>query len=62
MHCSRMFGVFVFASVAIVAAPASVMPQSTADELEQKAKGAADVVFLNHPASRGRVFQKLSAR
>jgi osmotically-inducible protein OsmY len=43
MHCSRMFGVFVFASVAIVAAPASVMPQSTADELEQKAKGAAKV-------------------
>jgi osmotically-inducible protein OsmY len=37
-----MFGVFVFASVAIVAAPASVMPQSTADELEQKAKGAAE--------------------
>jgi len=41
MHGSRIFGVLVFASVAIVAAQASVMAQSTTDKMEQKAKGAA---------------------
>jgi osmotically-inducible protein OsmY len=41
MHGSRIFGALVFASVAIVAAPASVMAQSTTDKMEQKAKGAA---------------------
>ena len=38
---SRIFGALVFASVAIVAAPASVMAQSTTDKMEQKVKGAA---------------------
>jgi len=41
MHGSRIFGALVFASVAIVATPASVMAQSTTDKMEQKAKGAA---------------------
>jgi osmotically-inducible protein OsmY len=41
MHRSRILGVLVFASVAILAAPASVMAQSTTDKMEQKAKGAA---------------------
>jgi hyperosmotically inducible periplasmic protein len=41
MRGSRIFGALVFASVAIVAAPASVIAQSTTDKLEQKAKGAA---------------------
>src|ERR1700730_5557521 len=41
MHGSRIFGVLVFASVAVVAAPASLMAQSTTDKMEQKAKGAA---------------------
>ncbi len=41
MHGSRIFGALVFASVAIVAAPASVMAQSTADKMEQKAKAVA---------------------
>jgi osmotically-inducible protein OsmY len=41
MHGSRIFGTLVFASVVIVAAPASVMAQSTTDKMEQKAKGAA---------------------
>jgi hyperosmotically inducible protein len=42
MHGSRIFGALVFASVAIVAAPASVMAAgSTTDKMEQKAKGAA---------------------
>ena len=41
MDGSRIFGVLVFASVAIVAAQASVMAQSTTDKMEQKAKGAA---------------------
>jgi hyperosmotically inducible protein len=41
MYGSRIFGALVFASVAIVAAPASVMAQSTTDKMEQKAKGAA---------------------
>jgi hyperosmotically inducible protein len=41
MHGSRIFGALVFASVAIVAAPASVMAQSTTDRMEQKVKGAA---------------------
>jgi len=41
MHGSRIFGALVFASVAIVAAPASVMAQSTTDKMEQKVKGAA---------------------
>jgi len=41
MHGSRILGALVFASVAIVAAPASVMAQSTIDKMEQKAKGAA---------------------
>jgi hyperosmotically inducible protein len=42
MHKSRIFGVLVFASVAIVAVPASVMSQSTADKMEQKAMGSAE--------------------
>jgi hyperosmotically inducible periplasmic protein len=41
MHGSRVFGVLVFASVAIAAAPASVTAQSTTDKMEQKAKVAA---------------------
>ena len=41
MHGSRIFGALVFASVAIVAAPAPVMAQSTTDKMEQKMKGAA---------------------
>ena len=41
MRGSRFFGVLVVVSVAIAAAPASVMAQSTADKMEQKAKGAA---------------------
>ena len=48
MHCSRILGVFVCASVAIVATSTSVMAQSTSDKveqkvdkMEQKAKGAA---------------------
>jgi osmotically-inducible protein OsmY len=41
MHGSRIFGALVFASVAIAAAPASVVAQSTTDKMEQKAKGAA---------------------
>jgi hyperosmotically inducible protein len=41
MDCSRILGVFLFTSVAILVAPAYVMAQSTADKLEQKAKGAA---------------------
>jgi hyperosmotically inducible periplasmic protein len=41
MHCSRILGVVVCASVAIVAAPTYVMAQSTTDKVEQKAKGAA---------------------
>jgi hyperosmotically inducible periplasmic protein len=41
MHCSRILGVVVCASVAIMAAPTYVMAQSTTDKVEQKAKGAA---------------------
>jgi hyperosmotically inducible protein len=41
MRGSRIFGALVIASVAVVAAPASVMAQSTTDKMEQKAKGAA---------------------
>ena len=41
MHGSRIFGALVFASVAIAAAPASVMSQTTTDKVEQKAKGMA---------------------
>ena len=41
MDCSRILGAFIFTSVAILVAPAYVMAQSTADKLEQKAKGAA---------------------
>lgn len=41
MHRSKFFGAVVFASIAIAAAPASVMAQSTTDKMEQKAKGAA---------------------
>ena len=41
MHGSRIFGALIFASVAVVAAPASLMAQSTTDKMEQKAKGAA---------------------
>jgi hyperosmotically inducible protein len=41
MPCSRIFGVLVFAAVAIAAAPPYVMSQTTTDKVEQKAKGAA---------------------
>ena len=41
MHGSRIFGVLVIVSAAIVAVPASVIAQSTTDKMEQKAKGAA---------------------
>jgi hyperosmotically inducible protein len=41
MHRSRILGVFVCASVAIVVAPTYVIAQSTTDKMEQKAKGAA---------------------
>jgi hyperosmotically inducible protein len=41
MHCSRILGVVVCASVAIVTAPTYVMAQSTTDKMEQKVKGAA---------------------
>lgn len=42
MHCSRILGLFMCASVAIVAAqPASVLAQSTTDKMEQKTKEAA---------------------
>ena len=41
MHGSRIFGALAVVSVAIVAAPAPVVAQSTADKMEQKAKGAA---------------------
>ncbi len=44
MHGSRIFSALVFASVAIAAAPASVMAQSTTDKMEQKAKGVAQDV------------------
>jgi hyperosmotically inducible periplasmic protein len=37
---SRIFGVLVFASVAIVAAPTYVMAESTTGKVEQKSKGA----------------------
>jgi osmotically-inducible protein OsmY len=40
MHRSRILGVLVCASVAIVVAPASVMAQSITDKMEQKVKGA----------------------
>jgi hypothetical protein len=36
-----MFGAVVFASVAIVGTPASVMSQSATEKVEQRAKGAA---------------------
>jgi hyperosmotically inducible periplasmic protein len=42
MHGSRIFGTLVFASVALVAAPAPVTSQTTTDKLEQKTKGAAE--------------------
>jgi hyperosmotically inducible periplasmic protein len=41
MHGSRIFGALVFASVAIVVAPASVMAESTTDKTERKVKEAA---------------------
>jgi len=41
MHCSRILGAVVCASVVIVVAPTYVMAQSTTDKIEQKAKGAA---------------------
>ena len=41
MRRSRILGVFVCASVAIMLAPTYVMAQSTTDKMEQKAKGAA---------------------
>ena len=41
MHASRIFAALVCASVAIVAAPAYVMAQTTTDTMEQKAKSAA---------------------
>jgi len=41
MYRSRIFGTLVFASVAIVAAPAPVIAQSTTDKMEQKVKRAA---------------------
>jgi hyperosmotically inducible periplasmic protein len=41
MHGSRIFGALIFASIAVVVAPASLMAQSTTDKMEQKAKGAA---------------------
>jgi hypothetical protein len=41
MHRSRILGVLVCASVAIVVVPTYVMAQSTTDKMEQKVKGAA---------------------
>jgi len=41
MHCSKILGVVVYASVAIVVAATYVMAQSTTDKVEQKVKGAA---------------------
>ena len=41
MRRSRILGVFICASLAIVVAPAYVMAQSITDKMEQKAKGAA---------------------
>ena len=41
LHCSRILGVVVCASVAIMVAPTYGMAQSTTDKIEQKAKGAA---------------------
>lgn len=41
MRRSKIFAALVFTSVAIVAAPASVIAQSTTDRMEQKAKRAA---------------------
>src|ERR1700694_596972 len=41
MRYSRILGVFVCASVAIVAVPTYVIAQSTTDKMEQKVKGAA---------------------
>jgi len=41
MHRSRVLGVLVCASLAIIVASTYVMAQGTADKMEQKAKGAA---------------------
>jgi hyperosmotically inducible protein len=41
MRYTRLFGAFVFATVAIVAVPTYGMAQTTTDKVEQKAKGGA---------------------
>jgi|KBSSwiStaDraftv2_1062776.scaffolds.fasta_scaffold690985_3 hyperosmotically inducible protein len=40
MRSSRIFGIAILASVAMMVAPAAGMAQSTADKMEQMAKGA----------------------
>jgi len=40
MRSSRIFGIVILASVAMMVAPAAGMAQSTADKMEQMAKGA----------------------